>query len=53
MCNCRRKADCPMDDKCLSEYLIYKASVNLATNKHYYGTYENTFIEHYTKHMVF
>ena len=32
-CNCRRKADCPMDGNCLSEYLIYKASVNITTNK--------------------
>ena len=42
-CNCRRKADCPLDGNCLSEYLIYKASVNITTNKCYYGTCENTF----------
>ena len=42
-CNCRRKTDCPMDGNCLSECLIYKASVSTTTNKYYYGTSENTF----------
>ena len=41
-CNCRRKTDCPMDGNCLSECLIYKASVSTTTNKYYYGTCENT-----------
>ena len=30
-CNCRRKTDCPMDGNCLSENLIYKASVSTTT----------------------
>ena len=49
-CNCHRKADCPMDGSCLSECIIYKASVSIATNKYYYGTCENTFKEHYNNH---
>ena len=32
--NRRRKKDCPMDGNCLSECLIYKASVNTTTNKY-------------------
>ena len=32
-----------MDGNCLSECLIYKASVSTTTNKYYYGTSENTF----------
>ena len=49
-CNCRRKTDCPMDGNCLSECLIYKASVSTTTNKYYYGTCENTFKERYNNH---
>ena len=48
--NCRRKTDCPMDGKCLSECLIYKASVSRTTNKYYYGACENTFKELYNNH---
>ena len=32
--NYRRKTDCPMDGNCLSECLIYKASVSTTTNKY-------------------
>ena len=49
-CNCCRKTDCPMDGNCLSECLIYKASVSTTTNKCYYGTCENTFKERYNNH---
>ena len=46
-CNCRQKADCPIGGSCLSECLIYKASLSESTNKYYYGTCENTFRERY------
>ena len=49
-CNCRRKTDCPMDGNCLSECLIYKASVSTSTNKYHYDTCENTFKERYNDH---
>ena len=49
-CSCRRKAGCPMDCNCLSECLIYKASVNTTSNKCYYGTCESTFKERYNNH---
>ena len=49
-CNCRQKTDCPMDGNCLSECLIYKASVSATTNKYYYGTCENTLKERYNNH---
>ena len=39
-----------MDGNCLSECLIYEASVNTTTNKYYYGTCENNFKEHYNNH---
>ena len=41
--SCRQKAECPLDKKCLSGYLVYNASVYwLDTNKtkSYYGTCE-------------
>ena len=49
-CNCRRKTDCPMDGNCLSECLIFKASISTTTNEYYYGTSENTFKERYNNH---
>ena len=49
-CNCRRKTDCPIDGNCLSECLIYKASVSTTANKYYYGPCENTFKEHCNNH---
>ena len=49
-CTCRRKTDCPIDGNCLSECLIFKASVNTTTNKYYYGTCENTSKELYNNH---
>ena len=39
--NYHRKTDCPMNVNCLSECLIYKASVCTTTKKYYYGTSEN------------
>ena len=52
-CNCLRKTDCPMDGNCLSDSLIYKASVITTTNKYYYGTCENTFKERYNNHKCY
>ena len=49
-CNCRLKTDCPMDGNCLSERLVYKASVSTTTNKYYHGICENTFKERYNNH---
>ena len=46
-CNCRRKKDCPMDDYCLFECLIYKASVSTTNNKYNYSTCENTLYSDY------
>ena len=45
--NCHRKTDCPMDDYCLSECLIYKASVSTTNNKYKYSTCENTLYSDY------
>ena len=54
-CSCRQKTECPLDNKCLSGYLVYNASVyRLDTNKtqHYYGTCEKNFKERYNNHTA-
>ena len=55
-CSCGRKPECPLDKKCLSECLVYNASVNrLDTNetKNYYGTCEKNFKERYKPNSMF
>ena len=43
-CNCRNKQACPLDGKCRSESIIYKATVESGnTYKHYYGLAEGEF----------
>ena len=49
-CNYRRRTDCPMDGKSLSECLLFKASVSTTANKYCYGTCENIFRERYNNH---
>ena len=39
-----------MDGNCLSECLIYRASVSATINKCHYGTCKNTFKERYNNH---
>ena len=54
-CSCRRKPECPSDKKCLSECLVYNASVDRLDNnetKHYYGTCKKNFKERYNNHTA-
>ena len=37
-CSCRQKSNCPLNQNCLSECLVYNAVVN--TLKNYHGTCE-------------
>ena len=39
-----------MDGNCLSEWLIYKASVSTTTDKYYHGNFENTFKDRYNNY---
>ena len=50
-CNCRTKDNCPLDGKCLSECIVYEATV-LSTNqtKVYFGTAEGSFKSRYNNH---
>ena len=50
-CSCRQKSECPLNNKCLSERLVYKAAVSQTPsqiNKYYYRTCEKTFKERYS-----
>ena len=50
-CNCRNKQACPLDGKCRSESIIYKATVESGnTYKHYYGLAEGEFKYRYNNH---
>ena len=53
-CNCINKHDCPLDNKCQTTNLIYKAKItsNLPNYfyKIYYGTSEGTFKVRYANH---
>ena len=46
-CSCQWKSDCPLNQSCLSEYLVYNAVVNRSTTKNYYRTCKNNFKERY------
>ncbi len=50
-CNCRRKAHCPLNGKCLSKSVVYKATVTSGDNsKSYIGLSGGTFKERYNNH---
>ena len=53
-CNCRDKRACPLQNKCMSEEIVYKATINTGNTqntKHYIGMTSNTFKERYRNHM--
>ena len=49
-CSCRQKSNCPLNQNCLSECLVYNAVVNTSTTKNYYRTCEKSFKERYKNH---
>ena len=53
-CNCRNKQECPLDSKCLSKSIVYKATVTTDTNeeKLYIGITEHTFKSRYNNHKM-
>ena len=53
LCNCRNKAECPLDGHCLTTSVIYKATVTQFQNnqqKTYIGLTENTFKTRFNLH---
>ena len=49
--NCRNKHACPLQNKCMSKDIVYKATINTTSNtqdtKHYIGMTSNTSKERY------
>ena len=52
LCNCRTPSNCPLNGLCLTESIVYKATVSAATKPKmvYYGLTENRFKERYNDH---
>ena len=53
LCNCREKASCPLDGKCLAKCVIYKATVTETTTNNqesYIGLTDNEFKTRYNQH---
>lgn len=51
MCNCRKRDDCPLNGKCLSKSIVYKAEVKSGNIvKQYIGLAGNTFKERFNNH---
>ena len=47
-CNCRNKHACPLQNKCMSKDIVYKATINTGNTqdtKHYIGMTSSTFKE--------
>ena len=50
-CNCRIRNECPLDGKCLTEAIVYKATVcSMSTVKQYIGLTGGTFKSRYYNH---
>jgi len=53
-CNCRTKANCPLQNKCLTPCIVYETSVKNNTNtetKRYIGLSETPFKTRYSNHL--
>ena len=53
-CNCRNKCACPLQNKCMSKDIVYKATINIGNTqdtKNYIGMTSNTFKERYRNHI--
>merc|ERR1712055_183219 len=52
-CSCRQPTECPVDGKCLTKSVVYKATATAdrQPTKTYFGLAEGSFKDRYTKHM--
>lgn len=51
-CNCRNKANCPLNGNCCVSSVVYKASITSNGEvKHYYGCCETSFKTRYSNHL--
>ena len=57
-CNCRNKSNCPLDNKCLINKIVYKAEIetndgiNELSNKVYFGISKTDFKSRYNKNKM-
>ena len=57
-CNCKNKSDCPLDNKCLINKIVYKAEIetnndtNELSTKVYFGISETEFKSRYNNHTM-
>ena len=54
ICNCRSKHACPLQNKCMSTDIVYKATISTGSTqdtKHYIVMTSNTFKERYRNHI--
>ena len=49
-CNCDNKNTCPLPKQCMTNNIIYKATVTTNDTKHYIGMTATTFKERYANH---
>ena len=51
-CNCRNRAECPLDNKCLKANIAYKAVISAPSNqdKKYFGITETSVKDHFRNH---
>ncbi len=53
-CTCRDKKTCPLQEKCMTKDIVYKATIttsNTNSTKHYIGMTASTFKERYRNHI--
>ena len=51
-CNCRNRSNCPLDNKCLTPSIVYRANVSAMhkPDKKYFGISETLFKDRYNNH---
>ena len=54
ICNCRNRAECPLDNKCLTANIVYKAAVSAPSkpDKKYFGIAETSFKDRFRNHIT-
>ena len=51
-CNCRKKDECPLDGKCLTQNVVYQATVSTQTSTESYVGLATNFKERYRNHTA-
>ena len=51
-CNCRKKDQCPLDEKCLTQNVVYQATVSTQSSSETYVGLATNFKERYRNHTA-